>query len=273
MAQNLIPKEQRTRAQSVLEQLVTLIGKEVDYPTRLVLIPSGTKDSITKTSGALHAGKLHLVALNGLEYAWIKQLTRERVKTLVSSGQNIQVEQYEQLVVRKNPPRRIEQLNGASLVLYKEPYPSLTIYLQRLEHQRGPEFLSNRLPPVPNGSRALQAVVRGKADATIVDLYTMQGYQKVFPGQTEKLQVLEHSAGYPLAPLVGEELVVNKLRPNLWRDVQNAMSQVHRNPDARAFLDVWRVKRFELPTEEYEARAVKAAQQFPLSELPADRPR
>lgn len=273
VAQNLIPKEQRGRAQNVLSQLVKLIGEEVKYPTKLVLIRSGTNESIVDTAAALHDGRLHLAVLNGLEYGWLREQTRGRVKCLVSSSQDIQVVQYEELIVRKDSGWKIHQLQGASLVLYKEPYPSLTIYLQQLEEARGRGFLNNRLEPVANGSRALQAVVAGKADATIVDLYTIQGYKKVFPGQFDRLQVLERSAAYPLAPVAGEEQQVNRLRPNLWRDLQQEMTEIHRNPRARAFLDVWRVRGFALPTAEYEAQAAKAAQQFPLSELPAVRPR
>lgn len=212
-------------------------------------------------------GKLHLAVFNGLEYGWLKELTRGRVKTLVSSDQKVQVVQYEQLMVRNGFAQTIGQLRGKSLILYQDPYPSLTIYLNQLRTKSGPTLLDQRLPEVANGSLALEAVIRGDADATIVDLYTLQGYQHVRPGRVARLQVLSHSAAYPLAPVFGEEQVVNKLRPNLWRDVQKSMSEIHRNPDAKAFLDTWRVKRFKPPTDEFEEQAVKAAQDFPLSEL------
>ena len=272
MAQNLIPKDQRNRAQNTLNELIKLIGEELDYPATLVLIRSGSEQSLVDTSNALHEGRLHLAALNGLEYGWLKQQSRGRVKTLVSSHQETQVVQYEQLMVRKEITD-IGQLQGASVVIYKDPSPSLAIYLRQLEKEFGPGFLNNHLVPVENGSRALQAVVREKADATIVDLYTLLRYRHVFPGQENKLRRLKRSAAFPLAPVVGEEQVVNQLRPNLWRDVQRVMTQIHRNPDARAFLDVWRVRSFKAPTKEFEGQADEAAKQFPLNELQAARRR
>jgi hypothetical protein len=267
MAQNLIPKNKRRQAEKVLEKLVLLVGQEVNYPTKLRLIPGGTKQAIVGVGNDLRTGKLHLAVFNGLEYGWMKQLTGGRVRTLVSSDQNIEAVQYEQLMIRNGFAQKVDELRGKSLVLYQDPYPSLTIYLKQLRSQSGATLLNQQLPAVPNGSLALEAVIQGAADATIVDLYTLQGYQNVRPGRVAQLQVLAHSPAYPIAPVFGDEQVVNKLRPNLWRDVQRSMTGIHRNPDAKAFLDTWRVRRFKLPTDEFEKQADKAAQDFPISEL------
>ena len=273
VAENLILKDQRSRAERVLGELIALIGKEVNFPMKLILIPSGSRQALANMANEIQQGRLHLVALNGVESGWLREQSGGRVHPLAVSDQTIQVVQYEQLIVRKDSNKQMSQLQGASLVLYREPYPSLTIYLRQLNRKWGPDFLSRRLKSVSSGSRALQAVLAGKADATIVDLYTLQGYQKVFPGQAAKLQVVGRSPSYPLAPVVGVEELVNELRPNLWRDVQTTLTQIHTNPKARAFLDVWRVRKFKLPTPKFEQQVIKAAQQFPLSELAAGNPR
>jgi hypothetical protein len=111
-------------------------------------------------------------------------------------------------------------------------------------------------------------VLTGKADAAIVDLYTMQGYERVFPGQMVRLKSIAQSRPYPLAPVVGIPKIVNSLRPQLWRDLQTELTQVHGQQGAKAFVDVWRVSRFNLPAEEFDKDANQAAQNFDLGDLP-----
>jgi ABC-type phosphate/phosphonate transport system substrate-binding protein len=273
VASNLILKNQRVRAERVLSELVELIGEEIDIQMKLVVIPSGTRQSVENTVKDVQRGRLHFVATNGIEFSWLRQKSGGRLQPLVVSDQNFDVIQYENVVVRKGTYNSINKMQDASLVLYPDPYPSVVIYLRQLRMKGGASFLAKEVKPVSSGARAIQAVLAGKADATIVDLYTIQGFQKVFPGQWTKLEVVGRSAGFPIAPIIADEDQINKIRPGLWQAVQDTMNGLDRNPRARAFLDVWRVRRFRTPDEEFESLSAQTAKDFPLSALPADRQR
>ena len=91
------------------------------------------------------------------------------------------------------------------------------------------------------------------------------------------MKIIATSGYYPLVPIVGIPRHVNALRTGLWGKLQDAMTQIHKQPRAIHFIEDWRVGHFSLPSDEYRMQVQRAAAEFPLSdlaigfgELPAD---
>jgi ABC-type phosphate/phosphonate transport system substrate-binding protein len=270
---NLVPKGQGKRADIALGHLIDYIGQRIGVPTRLDILPSGTRRDLESTAKLLQAGRLHVVAMSVLEYNWLRQLSGKDVDILVVTDPGIrEVQQCEQLVVREKRVDGIAGLRGATLAAYDQPLPSVSIYLSRLQNQWGSDFLQRRTRPLATPIEALDAVFSGKADAAIIDLMAMRDYKEAYPGREAKLEVIGRSPSYPVVPIVGNSQQVNKLRIGLWRSIQDVLNEIEHQPRAVAFREVWRVKRFILPNEKYRQSVEQSAKEFPFSELPIGLP-
>jgi ABC-type phosphate/phosphonate transport system substrate-binding protein len=265
---NLVLKQHQHRATSTLNELTTLVGRRVRVATDLQIIRGGTRQALQKNLEDLRKGHLHLVAMTGLEYGWLRQLAGGDVEALVVANTNMNVVQYERVFVRANEDMNLARLRGRTLAIFDAPNPSMRVYLNQLRRRWGSTFLNKQSQTLPSAAHALKAVLAGKADAAIVDLYTMQGYEKVFPGQMKRLESVGQSQSFPLAPVVGIPRMINSMRDRLWSDLQAELTQIHAQHAAKAFLDVWRVSRFNLPAENFDKEANQAAVDFDFGELP-----
>jgi ABC-type phosphate/phosphonate transport system substrate-binding protein len=266
---NLILQEQKSRAKRALEHLIQLIGDEVGVPMELEILTSGTQPDLLKTAAKLRSGQVHVAAMTGLEYGWLRDLAGRGLQPLVISNAGLRTGESEQLIVREGG-KQLQELRGAKLAVFAKPYPSAHIYLRQLQRARGSDFLSGRTAVLSNASKALQAVLSGGADAAIIDTYTLQGYQRVFPGQAARLRIVDRTKSYPMVPVVGFPQHMNRIRAGLWGEVQTELTRVHTNPRAAAFLEVWRVRGFNMPPGDYDRSAAQAAKDFPLNELQVD---
>jgi ABC-type phosphate/phosphonate transport system substrate-binding protein len=264
---NLILKDHRPRARSTLEQLTTFIGERLRVSTDLQIMSGGTREALIETKEALRTGRVHLVAMTGLEYGWLRELAGPDIEALVVANTDKNVVQYDRVIVRADSGKNLASLQSGSLATFDAPNPSMPIYLKQLRQKWGPSFLSESKGPYPTAASALQAVLTGKADAAIVDLYTTQGYERAYPGRMQRLKPIGLSHPYPMAPVVGIPLAVDSIRRELWRDTRAELAQVHRQPRAAAFLEVWRVSRFIPPSEKFESEADQAGKDFPLTDL------
>lgn len=265
--ENLILKEHRSRAKATLEQLIELIGQRVRVATELRIIPGGTRKALENTADALRRGDVHVVALTGLEYGWLRELAGRDNEALAVANTNKNIIQYERVIVRANSDTNLAGLRGATLAMVDGPHPSMRVYLKQLQRRWGPSFLSTHTGPYSAAAKAVQAVLAGEADAAIVDLYTTQSYERAFPGQMKQLKIIAWSNPYPLAPVVGIPRVVNSIRPELWRDLRTEMTRIHAQPRAAAFMDVWRISRFNIPPDTYDGDAAQSAKDFSIVDL------
>lgn len=265
---DLIPQENISRAKKALSKLIELVGRQVNLPTELQIIPGGTQVAMTRAAQRMERGEIHLMAVTSLEFAWWLGLQHGRAEVLVLCDPGTQVNQYQELIVRRDGKfHRPVDLNGASLSIYPRMPPELLIYLKQLQAQDA-HVLAGPREVVPHGAAALHAVVDGKIDAAIVDVYTELRYANAYPGRMKKLEVIDRSPSYPLPVVAGNRTLIERLRPGLWKSLQSTLKRINQQPDATAFLEVWQQRGFIDSTPTYEERAVAAAIIYPFNALP-----
>ena len=89
---------------------------------------------------------------------------------------------YEQVLVRADHRGGLAGLRNKPLATFDKRLPSARIYLFRLREEWGPEFLEASLErPFKRPFKAIGAVLRGEADATIVDPMVMRDYEALVP--------------------------------------------------------------------------------------------
>ncbi len=252
--------------------LIELIGRQVNFPTDLKFVEGGTQKAITEAALQVERGEIHLMAVTGLEFGWWLALPHGRPEILVLCDPGGEVNQYQELVVRGDRPYKSpEDLLGASLAEYPRTAPSCPIYLQQLRTRGGGGVLAGPTVDVAHAAEAMHAVFDAKADAAIVDVYARLRFDKAFKGRMKQLQVIDRSPPYPLPVVAGNRLLIERLRPGLWKQFQATMLQIHTQADAQAFLDVWAQRGFNEAPANYSKLAKAAAVEYPFSALPVGR--
>jgi hypothetical protein len=265
--ENLVPTQQPNRAKLGLEYLITLVGKQIGLPTRVEVLPCSQLSDLQSTAIKLRDGHVHLVGMNVLEYNWVRKSGIPLEVLVVANPGVSEVHYVEQLVVHADRLHGRAGLSNGRLATFEKPWPSMKIFLHQLRQRWGSEFLDQEIPYRGPGP-ALDAVLWGDADATIVNEMHLLDYLD-YRGAEGKLKRIDDSAPFPLVPVIGNREKVEALRRGLWRDVQVAMTKIHKQRSVSHFQVDWRVGHFSLPDDKYKQDVDQAARHFPLRDFPS----
>src|SRR5262249_48754353 len=143
-------------------------------------------------------GELHLGVFEGYEFCWARQ-KHPGLKPLAVAV-NIHRYPVAVLVVKKtNRARDFAALAGQSLARPIGASPTLRLFVDRPSAGRGKTtqtFFSKVVPP-PNVEDALDDVVDGVVQATVVERAALEAYQRRKPGRFDRLKAVARSQPFP----------------------------------------------------------------------------
>ncbi|MER3416314.1 MAG: hypothetical protein C4297_08915 [Gemmataceae bacterium] len=206
--------------------------------------------------------RIHLAAVHGLEYGWLRQLVPDCKPLVIAVNERAAMKLL--IVTRKDnalaqaPLEDLKTLRGKRLA-----WPPRTSFYVRfyLEQTMGcPASKAFRLVTVKNVAAAMDDVVDGRADLAAVSDLAAEVYRGLKPVRYEKLKVIHESPLFPAPALVyraspGREEMLHKLKDNLLRADATA--------EGRQMLTAWRLTGFREPPKDYDQQALEIARRYP----------
>jgi ABC-type phosphate/phosphonate transport system substrate-binding protein len=212
---------------------------------------------------------LDLGILQGVEFAW----EQEKYPDLRALAIIINSTTYRRadLVIRKNGRAKSwSDLRGASLALPARSREHCLLFLhgQCDANNATPESYFARITTPNNIEDALDDVVEGAVDATLVDHTGKLAYARRKPGRVEKLVVLQTSERFPDAVVVYRSGAFDAQTLQHWRD---EFLRANKNPLAIRILNLWMVTSFEPVPEGFDKLLSAMRRSYPRA-FPPIRP-
>lgn len=179
-----------------LSELRTLIRQESGLSNEIF-----RQESWQPLADKMTKGELQLGIFQGYEFAWAEhQHPSLRPLLLLVSGDVYAV--VEVLVRRTDSAGDFAGLEGYRLALVDGGQRYLRLFVDRNSKANGkdPESFFSRIVPEDNVESALDDVVDGVVQATVVDHASLELYRQRKPGRVTKLKVIVRSL--PLPPVV-----------------------------------------------------------------------
>lgn len=150
----------------------------------------------------LAKGELHLGVFQGYEFAW----AQEKYPELKPLALAVNVYRYPVgyvIALRTNQAKDFAGLAGQSLSIPTTGPPFLRLYVERQAQAAGKKlnaFFSKVASP-DNIEDAIDDVVEGMVQATVIDRAALEAYKRRKPGRFKELKEVAHSQPFP-PPLV-----------------------------------------------------------------------
>ena len=214
--------------------------------------------SLAQVEGEFTSGKVQLVILTGLEYAWVQSQVKEAKALLVAS---IDPGATRTVVVTKQDDvaKDLKDLLGATLAV-PDRVPYLTQFY--LKNQTGqPYDKAFKLVKPGNVDETLEDVLDGKARGAIVTAAGMDVFkERKGPARAKKLKVVHESPDFPQATVMYHEKHADKGSLEKFR---NALLKATEKPEGSRVLTLFRLKGFEAVPENFEKLVSETAKAFP----------
>lgn len=235
--------------QSMMESQTGLSGKVVPI------------EGWEQLSQELDAGKTQIGLFHGFEFAWAKQKyprLRALVVTVGRKGLS-----HACLVVRSDSTaRKVEDLKGTTLALPRKTREHCRLYLR---HRCAgcdctPDAFFKTISQPHYTEEGLGAVVRGRAQAVLIDGAALEAYRENQPENFAQLKVLAKSEPFPPAVFVCREGVLDATTQDRFR---KGMLVAHESERGQNIMSICQIIRFDRVPDDYDAALTAVVKSYP----------
>ena len=185
-------------------------------------------DDAMSLAAQIDDGKIQSGVMQGHEFAW----AREKYPSLIPIAVTVPMQPVQAFcVVRWDAAAtNIGQLKNGMISLppVHRDYCELFLAKMKNEHMKGANFAGQL--NAGTASEAIEQVIDGKSECTVVDCATIKFYEAVYPGQFKNVKVLCQSGPFPNACIV----VKKGARPQVNREVCRGDARRPRRPKQQA---------------------------------------
>ncbi len=225
------------------EPFSELLYSQTGIRGKFCIVPDGKE-----MARQIQEGELQLGILHGIEFAWVKENYPELKPLVLAYNHTIKLKGH--LLVREDSDAKsISDLKGKSLSFPKRSLNHCYVFIHTLIQQAGHDpagFFAASLSPA-NTEAAIEAVLEGKAAATVVDGVALETYRARKPGRANRLRTIHESCLYPTATFIYKP---SSADPEMVKKFQEGMTTAHTRILGRQMLNLWRLSNFsEVPAE------------------------
>jgi ABC-type phosphate/phosphonate transport system substrate-binding protein len=205
--------------------------------------------------------KVQLAVFHGFEFAWVKQKHPD-LKPLILCVCPAPCSKANVIVLKDSKAKEIADLKGLKVALAPHTREHCHLFLERKCGQPPCKFFSEVSRP-SDIEEALDNVVDGVADATIVDGTSLENYADRKPGRFAKLKTLIQSESFPWGvvacnPANFSEDAQKRLRDGLINATQTRKGQ--------SLLTICRITSFEKVPDDFEKELKDIVKAYPPPE-------
>lgn len=223
-----------------------------------------TEKEIDKLAEQLTNDKYKLGVFMGYEFAWAHQ-KNPKLKPLVIAINEYKVAHAHLLVRADSSAKEFGDLKGKPFAMPNGSKAHCRLVLERRCQAQGKDakdFFEKVTTPT-NIEEALDDVIEGKVQATLVDGYGLERYRKRKPGLAKKLKELQKSEAFPADVVVYYE---GHMSDDDLRRFRDGMIKSHKDDDGKRTLGLWKLSAFELVPKDYEKTVEAIAKAYPPPE-------
>lgn len=222
------------------------------------LVPGGDADSLAEK---LATNQLQLGVFHGIEYAWARLKHPQLRPLVIAVNQHRQLHAY--LVVRgESKVSTLNDLKGKAFALPRQSKEHCHVFVHHGCRQCGDEpckFFTVVTSPA-NLEEALDDVVDGVVQATVVDGIGLECYQRRKPGRFAKLKSIQQSEPFPAAVVVYKPGTVEAGKLEQFR---TGLLKAGESATGKQLLNLWKLTGFEPVPSNYEANLEAIARSYP----------
>jgi ABC-type phosphate/phosphonate transport system substrate-binding protein len=254
----------RDMPDGVLDVMAKPFGILMAAQTGMVgrLVKTGDADDLGQR---LHEQKTHLGVFHGYEFAWARQKYPELKPLVLAVNQRRHVKAL--LMVRADSDvTSFADLKGKTLDMPHGSWGHCHLFLEHRCHCAGHCPMEKHLGKVcaaANSEEALDEVVDGTVDATVVDSLVLDCYKRRKPGRFAELKVAVESELFPAGvvayrPGALDEKTLGKFRESLLT--------THKTMLGRQLLTLWRLTGYEPIPDDFEKDLSDIVKAYPRPE-------
>ena len=237
-------------------------------PFRSLLESStGTTGQMTKGGDPCALAKklkdraVDLGVFHGVEFAWARQKCPGLRALIIAVNRHTM--SHAHLVVRKDSKASsYSDLAGKPVALPGMSREHCRLFFERRCVKPGtdPEKFYSKVTKPSDPEEALDELVDGKVDATVVDLVALENYRKIKPGRARQLKDLLVSEGFPPAVLAYHH---GKFDEDLARRFRAGLIAAKSTRKGRQMLELMRITGFEEVPAGYDRMLAAIVKAYP----------
>ncbi len=260
------------RARAVTKPMLDLISRAIEYPLDYDIEDSLAADpaepeALFAFAKKLDAGEVHLGAVWGVEYGWMRQRYPQLKAHSIfvygdQGGVNSQI-----MVAGRFSGKTIDDLRGKILATCERVTLMDRLWVNKTLDRLGETSVSffGEIKKFRSVREAVLAVNRGDADCVVLSALAYWGQVANQPKVT--LRPLLVSSPFAVPVVVGHPSTLEQLRPGLWQRMQDELFEVHRTPVGKEGVSFWRQARFGKPDAAFDTLVEKNVMDYPISAL------
>lgn len=257
IAANLLPEASKPLIESMMGPFKTLISTQ-----------TGMKCDVTAGDGAeklrleLLAGKLDIVVIPGVEFAWLRQKHPQLRAMMIVANQKDVLRAY--VVVRADHEAcGIGDLKGKTMSVPKYGPAHCFLFLEshctKCAKADSKAFFSKVISST-NSEDALDDVVDGETAATLVEEIALESYQRRKPVRYSRLRILQQSESFPATVIAYRE---GGLDGDTIAGFRKSLLEADKTPFARQLMVLWRMTAFRPLPQDYDATLTNIVKCYP----------
>ena len=240
----------------VMEPFGSLMESQTGVHGQLIM--AGDAHDLTQR---LKDGKIQLGVFNGVEFAWAQQEYPELKPLMIAVCKDPRLHAY--IVVRNDSEiSSFDDLHQKSLAVPRRSRQHCHLFLRRCCRERGHEAKNyfTQITAPAGVESALDDVVAGKVQASVVDSVGLDSYQREKPGCYARLKTIKVSETFPAAVIV---YVPGRLDAGTLGRFKDGMSRANDTAVGRQLLSAVRLTGFEQVPSDYQKTLTDIIKAYP----------
>jgi ABC-type phosphate/phosphonate transport system substrate-binding protein len=209
----------------------------------------------------LGADKVHLGVFQGFEFAWAQKRFPDLRPLMIAVNQHAHLHVHV-LVAKNSEASQLPDLKGKTLALPTRTPGHCLLYLERklkIPASGLPKYFG-AVTATHTVEDALDDVVDGAVQATVVDAASLECYKRRKPARFAKLRCLEKSGVFPAAVVAYH---AGALDEETLRKFQVGMQNANKSAFGRQLLTLWQITGFETIPVDYQQTLTEVAKAYP----------
>jgi ABC-type phosphate/phosphonate transport system substrate-binding protein len=212
-------------------------------------------------SEKMRNGQLDLGVFQGHEFAWAKEKYPEL--NVLTIAIDVYRNRYAYIVARKDSSvSNVAGLEGQAMAIPSSSEGQLSLFVAHEARQAGksPESFFSRITQPKNVEDALDDVVDGAVQATVVDRVGLEAYKRRKPGRFQQLKEVAHSAPFP-SPVVASFNA--KLDSATIDKIVSGLLNANQKDRGQRLLDMFKLTGFERQPPDFDKLLAATRKNYP----------
>lgn len=245
MVGTLFPSTPEKLLAAILDSFGALMESQTGVPGRIVAVGDPVE-----LGQMLVDDKVKLGVFHGVEFGWAKQKFPSLCPLMIAVNQERLLEAM--VVVRDDKAgKNIHDVKGKSLAISKNMRHHCRLFIERRCQELGkdPTAFFGDINTLPNSEKALDDLIDGKVDCTLVDSLSMKCYQRLKPVRFAKLKTIERSPIFPTAVVAYHP---GHLDDATLQKFRKGMLNANNTMQGRHMMTLFRLTGFEAIPSDYD---------------------